>query len=158
LSKLLLAPLVVLLLAASANAETLHGQVVSIADGDTITILDAQRQQHKIRLAQIDAPEKSQPFGMRSKQSLSDLAFGKEAHADCPDTDRYRRKVCRITIQNTDVNAEQLRRGMAWVYRQYARNPAYYQLEENARIARLGLWAEPQAVPPWEWRKQQRRK
>jgi len=87
-------PLALVLLSLTASADVLEGRVVSVADGDTITILNSNRQQHRIRLAGIDAPEKGQPYGQRSKQHLADLAFGKDAKADRYKIDRYGRDVC----------------------------------------------------------------
>ena len=144
----------------AAAGEILRGRIIAILDGDTVTLLDESRSQHRIRLAQIDAPEighgrnkPGQPFGQRSKQSLSDLAFSKDARADCPQTDRYGRKVCTILVGNLDVNLEQVRRGMAWVYRKYANDPLYYRAEDEARSAKRGLWNDPNPIPPWEYRK-----
>lgn len=131
--------------------------VVGVSDGDTLTVLDGQ-QQIKVRLAEIDAPEKKQPFGARSKQSLSDLCFGKQAEIRAQARDRYGRTVARVTCAGVDANAEQVRRGMAWVYRQYARDKALYVLEAEARADRRGLWADSDPVPPWEWRSISRRK
>jgi Micrococcal nuclease (thermonuclease) homologs len=94
-------------------------------------------------------------FGRR-EQMVKDLPMHGKRVGVYVTTRRYRRKVCRITIQNTDVNAEQLRRGMAWVYRQYARDSAYYQYEQNAKTARRGLWSDQSPVSPWEWRRARR--
>ena len=148
----------------SSLADTITGKVVSVADGDTLTILDSARAQHKVRLAQIDAPETghgknkpAQPFGNDSKQSLAELTFGKTVTASCGDTDRYGRSVCGITVDGLDVNREQVRRGMAWVYRRYAHDKTLFQVEEEAQSAKRGLWRVPGAVPPWEWRKQGRK-
>lgn len=139
--------------------EIITGKVVSIADGDTLTILDANHQQHRIRFAQIDAPEiahgknkPAQPFGEKSKQSASDMAFGKVARAECPQTDRYGRNVCTIFVEGEDINLAQVRRGMAMVYRQYAHSPEYFKAEEEAKNSRRGLWADPNPIPPWNWR------
>ena len=144
----------------AAAGETLRGRIIAVLDGDTVTLLDESRSQHRIRLAQIDAPEighgrnkPGQPFGQRSKQSLSDLAFSKDARADCPQTDRYGRQVCTILVGNLDVNLEQVRRGMAWVYRKYANDPVYYRAEDEARNAKRGLWNDLDPIPPWEYRK-----
>lgn len=146
-------------LAATTNATTvIEGRVVSVADGDTITVLDAARRPHRIRLAEIDAPEKRQPFGKRSKQSLSDMVYGQRVKAVCPTRDRYRRYICRVYVGGSglDVNAAQVERGMAWVYRRYASDPALYRLELEARTARRGLWSDPKPVPPWSWRRGRR--
>ncbi len=93
---------------------------MAIADGDTLTLLDAAHQQHRIRLSGIDAPEKKQAFGQRSKAALSALAFDKEVVAECDKRDRYRRLVCKILVDGVDVNLEQVRTGLAWWYRKYA--------------------------------------
>ena len=114
---------------ADAQAEPFVGKVVGIADGDTLTVLTASKQQHKIRLAEIDAPEKNQPFGSKSKQSLSDLWFGKEAEVIPRAVDRYKRTVARVRCAGVDANLEQVNCGMAWVYRKYAKDDDLYVLE-----------------------------
>lgn len=140
------------------HAETLAGRVVGIADGDTLTLLDANHQQHKIRLSGIDAPENHQPFGARSKASLSALAFNQEASADCPKKDRYGRWICVVSIHGKDVGLEQVATGMAWWYQQYAKEQMpqarvdYEQAEFWAKVRRLGLWSDKNPTPPWEWR------
>lgn len=141
-------------LPASAQSAEIRGTIVGVSDGDTVNLLDARMQQHRIRLAQIDAPEKAQPFGQRSKQSLSDLVFGKEAVADCETQDRYGRQVCTIWVGRTNANLEQVRSGMAWVYRQYARAATYFQVESEAKASKKGLWSDPYPTPPWEWRRE----
>lgn len=139
--------------AAIATAE-FTGRVVRIADGDTVTVLTTDQQQVKVRLAQIDAPERSQPFGNRSRQSLASLIFDRQVRIVIEDTDRYGRTVGRIHADNLDINAEQVRRGMAWVYRQYSDDPALLELEQQARNDRRGLWKDPSPIPPWQyWRK-----
>lgn len=90
--------------------------LVAIADGDTLTLLDSSKTQHRIRIDGIDAPEKGQAFGQRSKQSLSDLAFNRNAVAECHKVDRYRRDVCKVIVDGIDVGLEQVRRGLAWHY------------------------------------------
>lgn len=141
----------------AAHAETFSGTVVAIADGDTLTVLTASRQQHRVCLAKIDAPEKSQPmwhqFGTNSKQSLSDLCFGKEAEVRPRATDRYKRTVAQVTCAGIDANAEQVNRGMAWVYWRYAKDHDLYVLEHGAKVGKRGLWADSSPTPPWQWRK-----
>jgi endonuclease YncB( thermonuclease family) len=152
--------LLLVLLTASqpALAADLLGQVVGIADGDTLTLLTPERQQVKVRLYGIDAPESRQPYGTRAQQELSALAFRKSVRVVVEDTDRYGRKVGRVWAGTVDVNAELVRRGAAWVYRQYNRDPALPRLEQEARQARRGLWSLPpqEQVPPWDWRHQAR--
>lgn len=162
--------LMVLLHVASlpSMAATLEGRVVGVADGDTVTVLDDRNQQHKIRLAGIDAPEKAQPFGQRSKENLSRLAFGKEVRVEWDKRDRYGRSVGKIWVQSPDcprcgltldAGRAQLAAGMAWWYRKYAaeQSPAdrtAYEFEENeARVRRVGLWRDQDPIPPWEWRR-----
>jgi endonuclease YncB( thermonuclease family) len=145
-------------LTGSVRAETLTGRVVAIADGDTLTMLDSSNQQHRIRLNGIDAPEKAQPFGERSKQNLSRLAFNRPAVADCPKRDRYGRQVCLVQVDGVDVGLAQIEAGLAWWYRKYAKEQSpqdqvnYARAEEAANVARIGLWGDSQAVPPWEYR------
>ena len=137
-------------------AETISGRVVSVADGDTVTILDAGHRQTKIRLHQIDAPEKKQDFGQRSKQSLSELIYGKTVTVDVADIDKYGRTVGKIWLGPIDVNLEQVKRGMAWVYEKYASDPAYFAAERTAKNARIGLWNQPSPTPPWIFRHPER--
>lgn len=146
----------------AASAGTFTGTVVGIADGDTVTVLDSSHSQHKVRLSGIDAPEKSQPFGNVSRQHLSRLVFEKEVTVHAYKTDRYGRTVGKVLVEGTDVNLEQIRAGLAWHYKQYEREQevadraAYVTEEEEARLARRGLWRESQAVPPWEYRRMRR--
>lgn len=147
------------LVGCAVAAASIEGRAVGVADGDTITVLDDKRQQHKIRLAGIDAPEKAQDFGQRSKQSLSDLAYRQQATVETGKTDRYGRLIGKVTVSCRDVNLEQVRRGLAWHYKVYQREqpPAdrltYAAAENAARASRTGLWAMPNAVPPWEFRR-----
>lgn len=134
-----------------AAGTVLTGKVVGVSDGDTLWLL-SNKTEHRIRLAGIDAPEKAQPFGKLSKQSLSDLVYGKTVKAICPDRDRYERLICRIDLDGKDINLEQIRRGMAWAYRQYSPPMAYLKSEEQARGNGTGLWADRSPIPPWEWR------
>lgn len=150
--------LVLLCLASICSAENFTGKVVGITDGDTITVLNEENSMQKIRLAGIDAPENDQAFGRRSKQSLSDLIFGKVVTVETKKRDRYKRHVGKILLDGQDVNLEQIRRGMAWFYRQYARElssddrQSYDQAETKARDHHKGLWADRTPVPPWEYR------
>lgn len=128
------------------------GKVVKVADGDTITVL-RDSEQIKIRLAGIDAPEKAQPFGNVAMQSMSDMVFGKEVRIVEQGRDRYGRTIGRVYQGDIDVSAEQIKQGMAWVYRKYTKEAALYQLEDEAKQHRLGLWVDADPVPPWAWRK-----
>jgi endonuclease YncB( thermonuclease family) len=146
------------MIAPTAFAAEYIGRVVSIADGDTLTVLLSGNRQMKVRLAEIDTPEKGQPYGARSKRALSDLVFGEMVTVRSSGTDRYGRTIGRIYLGDLDVNAELVRSGAAWVYRKYARDRSLYAIENEARQNRVGLWALPEAdrVPPWEWRSRAR--
>lgn len=136
-----------------ALAQTIPCTVVGVTDGDTITCLTPAKEQIKVRLAEIDAPEKKQAFGERSKQSLSDLCFQERAELRVVDRDRYGRTVARVICGGVDANAEQIRRGMAWVYERYARDRALLPLQAKAKVSHAGLWSDTDPVAPWEWRK-----
>lgn len=102
------------LLAKAAHGDTLYGFVVGLSDGDTVTVLDSSKAQHKVRLGGIDAPEKKQAFGERSRQSLSDLVFHKQVEVEFSKTDRYGRIVGKVLVSNVDAGLEQVKRGLAW--------------------------------------------
>ena len=151
-----------MLLACTAHAETVIGRVVGVADGDTLTVLDADYVQNKIRLAGIDAPEKKQPFGNRSKQSLSDLAFDKTVTVETTKRDRYGRQIGKVLVDGRDVNLIQVEQGMAWFYREYQREQSrndqklYESAEDGAKAQKRGLWLDPEPVAPWDFRKNRR--
>ena len=147
-----------LLPAIPALAETLSGRVVAIADGDTLTVLTDQREQVRVRLSDIDTPERGQPWGSRSRERLSELAFGQEVRVTVGDTDRYGRVVGRVWVGPVDVNAAMVRDGAAWVYRRFSEDASLLKLEAEAKSARRGLWGLPEAerTPPWEWRAERR--
>lgn len=150
---------VVAFLSSFATAEVLHGEVTGVTDGDTITLLNSQKQQHKIRLGGIDAPEKAQPFGRRSMQSLSELVFGRTVSVEVNKRDRYGRLVGRVLVDGLDANLEQVRRGLAWHYKTYQEEQPlldrllYIRTEREAQEGRRGLWEDARPVPPWEWRR-----
>lgn len=137
-------------------ATTLLCLVVGISDGDTLTARCGQPgayEQVKVRLAEIDAPEKKQPFGERSRQNLASLCFQKSAEIRQSAKDRYGRTVARVTCAGQDANAAQVGAGLAWAYTKYLTDPAISQLEQRARAAHRGLWADTEPVAPWEWRR-----
>ncbi|MCI0560223.1 MAG: thermonuclease family protein [Nitrososphaera sp.] len=134
------------------SCDTKPAQVVSVIDGDTIGIF-YQGKEQRVRLADIDAPEKSQAFGMKSKQSLSSLVYHETARIEEHGTDRYGRMLARVFVGRLDVCAEQIRRGMAWVYRKYSKDSGLIRLEDKARNTRVGLWTDISPIPPWEYRK-----
>jgi endonuclease YncB( thermonuclease family) len=129
------------------------GKVVSIADGDTFTLLTEEKEQIKIRLHGIDCPENKQDFGQVAKQKLSDLIYARIVHAVKKDIDRYGRVVAVVYNGNNCINEEMLKSGLAWHYTRYDHNPEWQRMEDSARTNGLGLWAQPYAIPPWEWRR-----
>jgi endonuclease YncB( thermonuclease family) len=132
------------------------GKVVSVHDGDTLTVLIDYRQV-RVRLIDIDAPELRQPFGTRSRQSLTTLCFGKMASLVVRGHDRYNRTLARVSCAGADANAEQVRRGYAWTYVRYARpDSPLFALQSEARSAHRGLWQDPAPVAPWDWRRNAR--
>lgn len=140
----------------SAHAQDQQYRVVGISDGDTIKVLDQNRQQMKCRLFGIDAPEHFQEYGERSKESLSDLVFNKTVTVEVRDQDQYGRSVCRILLNGVDINKVQLERGMAWHYARYSNDASYAQAERTARQQRVGLWADPNPTAPWLFRRNQK--
>lgn len=129
----------------------------------TLTLLDATNTQHKIRLAGIDSPEKGQPFGQVCKQSLSDLAYDRVVAVESSKLDRYGRMIGKVLVNNHDANLEQIRRGCGWHYKQYQNEQSlddrlsYNSAEESARADKVGLWADNEPMPPWDWRKARRK-
>jgi endonuclease YncB( thermonuclease family) len=146
--------LLLLLFPLSAEAKTLVGKVVGIADGDTITVLVAERPV-KIRLAEIDTPERKQPWASRAKQALSGKVFGELIEVRVLNTDRYGRTVGHVWIGDRNINREMVREGHAWVYRNYLDDKTLIDDETHARNDGIGLWGLPEAerVPPWNWRR-----
>jgi len=148
-----------LLFSCAINAATIQGKVVSIADGDVITVLDANNTQHKIRLHGIDAPEKAQAFGQKSKQSLHQLINKKEVTVEFEKKDKYGRTVGKVLLNGVDICLEQIKLGMAWHYKQYASEQStsdretYAQAELDSRTQTIGLWKDKNPTPPWEFRK-----
>ncbi|MCX9158043.1 thermonuclease family protein [Niveibacterium sp. 24ML] len=129
--------------------------IVGVSDGDTVTAR-CSAETIKVRLSEIDAPEKAQPYGERSKQALSDLCFQHNATIEDKGQDRYQRKIGRVHCAGVDANLRQVQMGLAWAYTKYLTDPAIRQAEDSARSARSGLWADDSPSPPWEWRHKRR--
>ena len=153
----------VLLLSGCLEVENSHQfKVVSVSDGDTITVLDSANQQHKIRLAGIDAPEKTQAFGQKSKDSLSAMISGHKVDVVLGKTDRYGRNISKVLSDGVDVNLEQIKAGLAWHYKQYEKDQppedrtSYAKAETDAAESKLGLWIDPDPTSPWEFRKEEK--
>jgi endonuclease YncB( thermonuclease family) len=142
----------------ASERTVLPGVVVGVVDGDTVDV-KLQSGMIRIRLHAIDAPESAQPYGKNAKQALSSLVFGRAVDVEPYEQDRYDRLVARLWLGELDVNAEMVKRGMAWTYRRYADDPAYCAYEKGARDAQRGLWSLPleQRPPPWEWRQRKTR-
>lgn len=135
----------------------LTGRVVSVTDGDTLAILVDQKR-ITIRLDGIDAPEKSQAFGTRSRQSLADLVFGKSVRVVTKSKDRYGRTIGVVYLDDMNVNAKQIENGLAWHYKKYSKDPDLDRLERESRAARRGLWSDPAPVEPWNFRSRSKKK
>jgi endonuclease YncB( thermonuclease family) len=142
----------------AAGVWVIEGRVVGISDGDTITVLDSEKKQHKVRLNGIDAPEKAQAFGERARQGLAQMVHGKDARVECHKKDRFGREVCKVWVQpldcprcgkTLDVGLAQISVGLAWWFSRYAAEQSaedrgrYKSEEEEARLRRRGLWADP---------------
>jgi endonuclease YncB( thermonuclease family) len=138
-----------LLVALPTLAET--GRVVRIYDGDTVDVLIDQTPV-RVRLADIDAPERGQPYNRRARQALSALVFKRDVEVRQNGKDRYGRTLAHLLVDDMDVSAEMVRLGFAWVYRRYTQDAALLALEAEARAEQRGLWAERTPTPPWEYR------
>lgn len=140
-----------------AHADVLEGKVVGVTDGDTVTVL-VDRREIKVRVAGIDAPEKKQAFGQRSKEHLSDCAFGKAVSVQWNKSDRYGRTIGKVTAGGVDCGLRQIQDGLAWHYKAYAKEQsaidraAYSEGESQAVSRKAGLWIQPNPTPPWEFR------
>ena len=149
---------ILLLISCSLHAAALQGKVVGVSDGDTITVLDANNIQHKIRLEGIDAPETAQAFGQKSKQSLSQMVQSKQVTVEYQKKDKYGRTLDKVLHNGTDVCLEQINLGMAWHYKKYASDQpkedreTYAQAELAARTKTIGIWKDKNPTPPWEFR------
>jgi endonuclease YncB( thermonuclease family) len=143
--------------------EILTGKVIGVSDGDTITLLNAQQKQIKVRLTGIDCPEKSQAFGNRAKKELSDKVFSQNVQIEVRGKDKYGRSLGVVKIGNEDVNEYLISQGVAWHFKKYAKTqPAeeasrYARAEELARQSKKGLWIQDNPIPPWEFREQSKK-
>ena len=145
--------LLILFFSLDVSAQSLTGKVVSIADGDTFTLLTSDNRQIRIRLHGIDCPEKAQDYGTVARMFLSDLIFGKSVQVTPTDVDRYGRTIGIVSIDSTNVNEALLSAGLAWHYIHFDKNPKWAKLEEKARGDKKGLWSKPNAIAPWKFRR-----
>ncbi len=152
---LMLSSFAFLALALIANAE----RVVKISDGDTITVIDENNVQTRVRLWGIDAPEKKQPFGEASRRHLAEKIAGENVRLESRGRDRYGRLLAVVWLGNENQNLRQVRDGYAWHYVQYAKKATdYAAAEKQAREKRLGLWQEDDPTPPWTFRRRPTKK
>jgi len=134
-------------------ANTHAWKVVAVYDGDTVTCIDENNQQQKIRLAEIDAPEAKQDFGQASRQSLANMVFGRTIQVVDSGRDRYGRWIGRLYVDGIDVNRQQIATGMAWHYADYSKDKSLATVQAQAQAQRIGLWSQPNPMPPWDYRK-----
>lgn len=135
----------------------LWGRVVRVADGDTLSLLDENNQQHKVRLFGIDTPERDQPFGRAASRFLASRVAGKTIGVDEIELDNYGRTVGIVYLEGTNINLVMVENGQAWWYKHYAGRYDELRLAEaRAREEQLGLWAAKDPIPPWEWRRGRR--
>ena len=127
-------------------------KVVSIIDGDTIVVLSMEKKEIKIRLAEIDCPEKNQPYGPQAKQVLTNKLLNKQIKVVILKKDRYNRSICKIYLNNHYINQEMIEEGLAWHYTQYSHSKELKNSEDNAKKNRIGLWKDKNPIPPWEFR------
>lgn len=137
----------------AVQAEIFNAKVIAVLDGDTVLIAQSGKRPSKVRLAEIDAPEKAQPFGMKSRQALVDQVLKREVRVETVATDKFGRLVAQLQIDGRSINQQQVRSGMAWEYSYFHRDKRYIALQQEAQQARRGLWSQPEPTPPWEWRK-----
>lgn len=139
----------------AAYCQEIRGKVVGISDGDTFTLLTRDKKQIKVRLSEIDTPERDQPYGTRAKQALSDLVFSRDVLVVQKDIDFRGRLIGHVYVDSIHINKKMVQLGMAWVYRQYMKDKTLLIDQQVAKDAKKGLWSLPsiEQVPPWEWRK-----
>lgn len=139
-------------------AQTLSGKAVSITDGDTFKLLTKDSTLVRIRLANIDCPERKQPFSAKAKQFTSDAIFGKHIKLNVLKQDRYGRLIAYVFYDTKNLSKELLKAGLAWHYVRYSDDDLLQTLEDGAKKDKRGLWIEPNAIAPWEWRSNKKKK
>jgi len=143
---------VFLCIALNAQAESFEAKVLTVMDGDTVFVKTGPFKA-KLRLVNIDAPEKDQPFGKQSQESLQSLIGGKVIQVESKAVDKFGRTIALVSIGDINVNEEQVRRGMAWAYSRSRDGKAYDILQSEAQQARRGLWSQTNPQTPSQWRK-----
>lgn len=151
----LLSAFIIVQLCSSANTtdkNVIKGKVVSITDGDTFTIL-VDKEQSKIRLAEIDAPERKQAFGTQSRKALADKIFDKTVSVKWQSKDRYGRIIGNVYLDERWINKEMIEEGWAWQYNAYSKSKELCEFQEYAKNNKLGLWCDKNPIPPWQYRR-----
>lgn len=147
-----------LLISFNAVSGAIFGKVISVADGDTITIVDEDRKQHKIRLVGIDAPEIHQSFGIESRNTLKEVVLNRDVKVETSKTDKYGRSVGKLIFKGKDISLSQVQNGMAWVYTEYLKELSvgdaslYLDAEMKSKSEGLGIWSSDKPIEPWIWR------
>ena len=127
--------------------------MIGIKDGDTVEIIDKQNNTVTLRLAEVDCPEKKQPFGTKAKQFTADLVYLKTIKYIVTNKDRYGRYIAKIYFENKYLSAEIIKKGMGWQYKKYSTSKELAKFEQQARSKKIGLWIDPNPIYPSEWRK-----
>jgi endonuclease YncB( thermonuclease family) len=155
----LILAIILILLQSIALADTLRGRVLRVTDGDIVVVLDSNHNQNRVRLAGIDAPERSQAYGKTSKKHLTELVYGETVVIEYDKYDRYGRIVGRIILDGYDMNLEQIKAGLAWHHKKYQDEQSsnerlrYAETEVEAKNNMRGLWYDPDPIPPWDYRR-----
>ncbi|GAB4161482.1 MAG: thermonuclease family protein [Winogradskyella sp.] len=151
-------PLVILLFTTISFAQTITGKVVAITDGDTFKLLTQDSTLVRVRVANIDCPERKQPFSKRAKQFTSDAIFNKQVEIKVIKKDRYGRSIAYVFYDDKNLSRELLKAGLAWHYVKYSDDKTLQPLEDKAKKDKIGLWVDPKAIAPWEWRSSKKKK
>ena len=135
----------------------LTGKVIGVKDGDTVEVIDDQNKTIILRLAEVDCPEKKQSYSNAAKQFTSNTIYRKTIRYIVTNKDRYGRSVAKVYYKNKYLSAQLIKNGMGWHYKKYSHSKELALLEQNARASRIGLWKDPNAIAPWDWRKMKKR-
>ena len=136
-----------------AQETIITGRVINVKDGDSFTLVDDNNKFHEIRLAHVDCPEKKQAFGRKAQLYTFNFTWGKTVTAKLQSTDRYYRKICEVEVEGKNLNEALIRDGFAWHFKKYSTSSVHSNLEIAAKAAKRGLWIEPTAQAPWEFRR-----
>lgn len=140
-------------------SQTLVGKVVGVIDGDSFKLLTLDSTVVRVRLANIDCPEKKQPFSAKATKFTADAIFGKTVVINIQKTDRYRRYISNVTYNDSlSLCHELVKHGLAWHYVQYSKDKTLQEMEDKAKAAKVGLWQDPHPIPPWKWRHSKKKK